>query len=292
MRPDGREGTANMTGMWRVLVDGRPRLARGPVDAGPAELLAVSSLDEVLAEPGGFASALERIDGQVPAGARVVAPIEGQEVWASGVTYLRSRDARKEESSLPDHYDHVYEAERPELFLKAAPGRVRGPREPIGVRADSTWDVPEPELCVVADSSGEIVAYVVGNDVSSRSIEGDNPLYLPQAKSYTGSCSLGPCLVPVAGTPPPSEMEIAIRVQRNGATAFEGSTHLSEMKRSPADLVDWLFRAQDFPVGVFLLTGTGIVPTSEFTLQGGDDVSISILGLGELRNVVEQVGRT
>jgi 2-dehydro-3-deoxy-D-arabinonate dehydratase len=250
-----------------------------------------TDLDRILATPGGLAAALAETDGPVPHGATTLAPVQGQEVWASGVTYLRSRDARKEESALPDHYDHVYVADRPELFAKAAPGRVRGPGAPIGIRADSTWDVPEPELCVVADARGEVVGYVIGNDVSSRSIEGENPLYLPQAKSYTGSCAIGPCLVPTADAPAPERMAIGLRVSRDGAVAFEGETAVREMKRDPTDLVDWLFRAQTFPVGVVLMTGTGIVPSSGFTLRPGDEVSIEITGLGVLRNVVEIVGR-
>ena len=281
-----------MTALWRVATGGRTRLARGGVHQGPTDLIQAVSLDSLLAEPGGVARALDLGEGPIPDDVKVLAPIDGQEVWASGVTYLRSRDARKEESELPDHYDHVYDAERPELFAKSAPGRVRGPGDTIGIRADSTWDVPEPELCVVADAAGSIVGYLVGNDVSSRSIEGENPLYLPQAKSYTGSCALGPCLVPVAEAPSLSDMEVRLRVDRDGRTAFEGAARVSEMKRTPVDLLDWLFRAQAFPVGVFLLTGTGVVPTSEFSLREGDEVVISITGLGELRNGVETVGRT
>ena len=280
-----------MIALWRIRTDDGVRLARGPVDAGPADILVEASLDRILAEPGGLRPAVDTTAGPVPDGATILAPIEGQEVWASGVTYLRSRDARKEESALPDHYDHVYEAERPELFAKAAPGRVRGPGEPVGIRVDSTWDVPEPELCVVADATGTIAGYTIGNDMSSRSIEGKNPLYLPQAKSYTGSCALGPCLVPVDDAPALTEMAITLLVHRDGAVAFDGATSVKEMKRDPADLVDWLFRAQTFPVGVVLMTGTGIVPTSDFTLQAGDEVEIEISGLGVLRNVVETVGR-
>jgi 2-dehydro-3-deoxy-D-arabinonate dehydratase len=261
------------------------------VNEGPAELLEGTSVDALLAETDGLERGLRRTEGPVPAGATILPPIESQEVWAAGVTYRRSRDARIDEATIPDHYDRVYEADRPELFLKATPGRVRGPGEAIGIRADSTWDVPEPELGLVADSGGHVVAYVIGNDVSSRSIEGENPLYLPQAKSYVGSCALGPCLVPAARAPAPQEMEISLRIERNGATAFKGSVRVAEMRRNPAELIDWLFRGLDFPVGVVLLTGTGIVPSSDFTLRAGDDVSISITGLGELRNRVQVVGR-
>ncbi|MFI5080073.1 MAG: fumarylacetoacetate hydrolase, partial [Streptosporangiales bacterium] len=180
--------------LWQVLADGERRLARGPAGQGPQELLPASlTINGLLGgAPGGLAAALAGpAAGPVPAGARVVAPVAGQEVWAAGVTYTRSLDARVAESGTPDPYQRVYVAERPELFFKAAPGRVRGPGEPVGIRADSGWDVPEPELAVVADSGGRIVGFVNGNDMSSRSIEGENPLYLPQAKIYTGSCALG-----------------------------------------------------------------------------------------------------
>jgi 2-dehydro-3-deoxy-D-arabinonate dehydratase len=273
--------------VWRVRTAQGERLARGSVEAGPTELLAQdATLDSLLA-----GDALEAPgDGPVPVASTVLAPVQGQEVWAAGVTYVTSRSARNEESGGHDFYNRVYDAERPELFFKAAPGRVRGPGGQIGVRADSGWDVPEPELAVVANAAGEIVAYTIGNDVSSRSIEGENPLYLPQAKTYRGSCALGPCLVPVAEAPDPSEMEIRLTIVRDGEQVFEGSTQVALLKRSPTELVDWLFRAQDFPVGVVLLTGTSIVPAKEFTLRGGDEVRIAISGLGELVNTVEVVG--
>jgi 2-dehydro-3-deoxy-D-arabinonate dehydratase len=273
--------------IWRIRTAEGERLARGSVEAGPTELLASdATLDALLA-----AGALDApADGPVPAGSTVLAPVQGQEVWAAGVTYLISRSARNEESGGHDFYDRVYEADRPELFFKAAPGRVRGPGAPIGVRADSGWDVPEPELALVVNAAGEIVAYTIGNDVSSRSIEGENPLYLPQAKTYRGSCALGPCLVPVAEAPDPSEMEIRLAITRAGDHVFEGSTQVALLKRSPAELVDWLFRAQEFPLGVVLLTGTSIVPEQEFTLLAGDEVRIAIDGLGELVNTVEVVG--
>ena len=158
------------------------------------------------------------------------------------------------------------------------------------MRADSGWDVPEPELALVVSAAGEIVGYTIGNDVSSRSIEGENPLYLPQAKTYRGSCALGPCLVPVAEAPDPAEMEIRLAIARDGEPVFEGSTQVALLKRGLRELVDWLFRAQDFPVGVVLLTGTSIVPAPEFTLRAGDEVRIAISGLGELVNTVEVVG--
>jgi 2-dehydro-3-deoxy-D-arabinonate dehydratase len=210
-------------------------------------------------------------------------------VWAAGVTFARSRDARLEESSGLDAYDKVYLAERPELFLKALPGAARGPGEPIGVRADSSWDVPEPELAVVADRRGRIVAYSIGNDVSSRSIEGENPLYLPQAKIYRGSCALGPCLVPVAEAPAPAAMEISLTIRRDGAELYRDACSVGDMKRTLPELVDWLWRGQELPLGAVLLSGTSIVPPPELTLRPGDQVAIAISGLGELRNPVELV---
>jgi 2-dehydro-3-deoxy-D-arabinonate dehydratase len=277
--------------LWRLQVEGRPRLARGPV-SGPAELLADGAgLDAVLGgEPGALAALLEGpAAGPVPDGARPLAPVGAQPVWAAGVTFLRSRDARLEESKGLDAYDKVYLAERPELFLKALPGTARGPGEPIGVRADSAWDVPEPELAVVADRRGEIVAYTIGDDVSSRSIEGENPLYLPQAKLYRGSCALGPCLVPVAEAPDPLAMEIGLRIERDGAALFADACSVGDMKRSLPELVDWLWRGQDLPLGAVLSTGTAIVPPPELSLRPGDLVRIAITGLGELVNPVELV---
>jgi 2-dehydro-3-deoxy-D-arabinonate dehydratase len=205
------------------------------------------------------------------------------------VTFRRSLEARMEEAETaePDIYDRVYEAERPELFFKAAPGRSRGPGEPVGIRADSGWNVPEPELAVVADCRGKIVAYIIGNDLSSRSIEGENPLYLPQAKVYLGSCALGPALVPVDQAPALEDLQIRLVVIRDGGEAFAGTVRLIDMRR--AELVEWLFRAQEFPAGVVLLTGTSIVPPSDFTLRAGDLVTITVPGLGQLSNPVEIV---
>jgi 2-dehydro-3-deoxy-D-arabinonate dehydratase len=277
--------------LWRLQVEGRPRLARGPV-TGPAELLEDGTgIDAVLGgEPGALAALLEGpATGPVPDGARPLAPVGTQPVWAAGVTFLRSRDARLEESRGLDAYDKVYLAERPELFLKALPGTARGPGEPIGVRADSAWDVPEPELAVVADRRGEIVAYTIGDDVSSRSIEGENPLYLPQAKLYRGSCALGPCLVPVEEAPEPPEMRITLRIERDGAELFTDTCSVGDMKRSPPELMDWLWRGQDLPLGAVLSTGTAIVPPPELSLRPGDLVRIAITGLGELVNPVELV---
>jgi 2-dehydro-3-deoxy-D-arabinonate dehydratase len=281
--------------LWKVLVDGRPRLARGPAGDGPAELLdARATIDGVL---GGDPGALERLldaraGDPVPEGLQVLAPAGAQPVWAAGVTFRRSRDARLEESRGLDAYDKVYLAERPELFLKALPGTARGPGQPIGVRADSTWDVPEPELAVVADRRGRVVAYTIGDDVSSRSIEGENPLYLPQAKLYRGSCALGPCLVPVGEAPEPEAMEIGLVIERDGAELFRDRCSVADMRRSLPELVDWLWRGQDLPLGAVLLTGTSIVPPPELSLRPGDRVAITITGLGTLTNPVEPVDTT
>jgi 2-dehydro-3-deoxy-D-arabinonate dehydratase len=278
--------------LWRVLADGVPRLARGAPTTGPAELLDPgASIDGVLGgEPGALEALLDGPGhGAVREGAALLAPLGGQPVWAAGVTFRRSLDARLLESGGLDAYDKVYLAERPELFLKALPGTARGPGQPIGVRADSDWDVPEPELVVVADRRGGIVAYTIGNDVSSRSIEGENPLYLPQAKLYQGSCALGPCLVPVAEAPEPAGMLITLAIAREGTELFRDSCGVADMHRGLPELVDWLGRAQDLPLGAALLTGTSIVPPPELTLRPGDQVTISITGLGELRNPVELV---
>jgi 2-dehydro-3-deoxy-D-arabinonate dehydratase len=279
--------------LWRVRTAEGERLARGVLAGGPTELMpAETTLDGLLsagADALAEAASSAPADGPVPAGTSVLAPVGGQEVWAAGVTYARSRSARNEESGGHDFYNLVYKAERPELFFKAAPGRVRGPGGLIGVRSDSGWDVPEPELALVCDAHGEIAGFTIGNDVSSRSIEGENPLYLPQAKVYRGSCALGPCIVPAGEAPAPEDMEIRLTIARDGEDVFEGSTQVALLHRTPAELVDWLFRAQEFAAGVVLLTGTSIVPDKEFTLRGGDEVRIAITGLGELVNTVEVV---
>ncbi len=283
-----------MSALWQVEIDGHVRLALGSVAEGPQRLLPeTTTLARLLSlDAEGFKEALQTTRGEpVPQNARIRAPVAEQEVWAAGVTYERSRIARGEESRQPDQYDRVYEAERPELFFKSSGRRVRSCDEPIGIRADSTWDVPEPELALVINSTGHIVAYTIGNDMSSRSIEGENALYLPQAKYYVGSCAIGPCLVPADEAPPLHDMVISMSIVRNGSTVFEGSVAVSRMKRSPQELTDWLLYAQEFPEGVVLLTGTGLVPGSDFTLQSRDEVTIGISGLGRLRNTVEEVGR-
>jgi len=218
------------------------------------------------------------------------APIGDQEVWAAGVTYFRSRTARMEEAEVAGgdiFYDKVYDAERPELFFKATAPRTRGHLDKVAIREDSTWDVPEPELTLAITSAGKIFGYTIGNDMSSRSIEGENPLYLPQAKVYTGSCSMGPCLV--VGPPPAPEATIGIRIHRAGEEVFSGETQVSQLKRGLEELAEFLFRSNEFRFGAYLMTGTGIVPDSDFTLQEGDQISISIEGVGTLVNTVEVV---
>lgn len=218
----------------------------------------------------------------------VLAPIGQQEVWASGVTYLRSRDARMEESKKAgggNFYDRVYDAERPELFFKSTASRVVGPKGQVRIRKDSVWDVPEPELTLFITSSGKIVGYTCGNDMSSRSIEGENPLYLPQAKTYDGSAALGPCLYVPAEPIAPSTL-IRLEISRAGEVAFENQIAIDQMKRKHDELAGFLFRECSFPNGCYLMTGTGIVPPDSFTLASGDVVRISIEGIGTLENTV------
>jgi 2-dehydro-3-deoxy-D-arabinonate dehydratase len=222
--------------------------------------------------------------GGAPDG-KLLAPIEAaQEVWASGVTYLRSREAREAESSVKDVYARVYEAKRPELFFKAIGWRVAGHEQPIRVRADSRWNVPEPELTLVINAGGEIVGFCAGNDVSSRDIEGDNPLYLPQAKVYNGSCALGPGIL-LGETERLKDLPIQLTIKRGGRAAFQGEIRTAQIKRTFEDLVEYLGRELDFPRGVFLLTGTGIVPPADFSMAPGDVVTITI-GALTLQNPV------
>ncbi len=212
-----------------------------------------------------------------------------QEIWGAGVTYLRSRDGRMEESNDGDVYDRVYRAARPELFFKSIGARAVGPGDAIGVRADSDWNAPEPELGLVIDSSGDLFGFVPGNDASSRTIEGENPLYLPQAKIFTGSAAIGPEIVPAWTVDGP--FRITLDIVRDGSSVFSGETSTDEIARRLADLIDWLFRAMEFPDGVILLTGTGIVPDAAVTLLPGDAVTVGIDGIGTLANTVERVGR-
>lgn len=223
-----------------------------------------------------------------PAPEEILAPIGTQEVWAAGVTYFRSRSARIEESKDAGggtFYDRVYQADRPELFFKATARRVVGPGGFVRIRSDASWSVPEPELTLLLNPNGEIIGYTGGNDMSSRDIEGENPLYLPQAKVYDGSCALGPCVL-IADGPLPKSMSITVSITRAGAVVFSGETTLAELKREPRELADFLFRDNCFPAGAYLMTGTGIVPGDDFTLAHCDTIDIDIDGIGALRNYV------
>jgi 2-dehydro-3-deoxy-D-arabinonate dehydratase len=221
---------------------------------------------------------------------KLLAPIEQQEVWAVGVTYLRSKKARMEESNFSaTAYDKVYEAPRPELFFKSLPEKVVGTGEAVGIRRDATWSVPEPELAFVINSRGHIVGYTIGNDMSSRDIEGENLLYLPQAKIYNRSCAVGPFITVGGGESEARTWRIELEIQRAGATAFRGETSVGQIKRTFAELAEYLFRSQNFPHGAVLLTGTGIVPPDGFTLAAGDSVRIAISGIGTLENQVVTV---
>ncbi|MBS1977978.1 MAG: fumarylacetoacetate hydrolase family protein [Bacteroidetes bacterium] len=218
-----------------------------------------------------------------------LAPIDQQEIWAAGVTYRRSKEARMEESKESggaNFYDKVYDAERPELFFKALPHRVAGPGEAVYIRRDSTWNVPEPELTLFINSQGNVQGYTIGNDMSSRSIEGENPLYLPQAKIYDRSAALGPALL-VTETPIAPETMIRMEIRRNDKAVFSDGAPISRMKRSHAELAEYLFRESTFPHGCFLMTGTCVVPGNDFTLQPGDTVEIQIEGIGTLTNTVQ-----
>ena len=261
-----RDGRVHVFGWPRMLGD----LLAAPDPAGlAADLLAQSRTSEPL--------------DRLP----LLAPVCRQEVWAAGVTYKRSKVAREEESvGAAQFYDKVYTADRPELFLKAAAWRVVGPGGPVRIRRDGKWNVPEPELALVISPTNRIVGYTIGNDMSSRDIEGENPLYLPQAKVYDGSCAIGPVITLAAAMPPLAGVQVHMEIDRAGKRAFEGSTNLGQMARTPECLVEWLTRETSFPHGAVLLTGTGIVPPDEFTLAVGDEVRITIDGIGTLANRV------
>lgn len=247
---------------------------------------------------------LHNLEGTLTSMTRRIAPLDGeklaalsgemlpplgtQEVWAAGVTYKRSRQARMEESQSAgggDFYDRVYAAPRPEIFFKATPHRVVGTQGEVRIRRDARWSVPEPELVLAINAAGQIFGYTIGNDMSSRDIEGENPLYLPQAKIYDGSCGLGPGIL-ISDEMLAPETEIRLEIERGGKNVFTGSTHLSELNREPQELVEYLFREASFPRGCFLLTGTGIIPPDEFTLEGGDEIRITIEPIGTLVNRV------
>lgn len=221
-----------------------------------------------------------------PAPETILAPIGTQEVWAAGVTYFRSRTARMEESKDAgggSFYDRVYAAERPEIFFKATPQRVAHPGQPMHLRSDSNWMVPEPELTLVINPRGEVIGYTVGNDLSCRDIEGENPLYLPQAKCFKLCAAVGPCLLITQETLS-ADTKIELTIRRAGEVAFQGETSVSQLKRTPQELAGFLYRDNTFPTGALLMTGTGIVPGDEFTLHSGDEVAIHIQGIGTLIN--------
>jgi 2-dehydro-3-deoxy-D-arabinonate dehydratase len=254
----------------------------------------VASLTALLESPDPAGWAREAARGSLPrhalANVTLHAPVERQEVWAAGVTYLRSKTARMEESDFSaTAYDRVYDAARPEIFFKSLPDKVVPAGEPVGIRRDSTWNVPEPELALVLSSRGQVVGYTIGNDMSSRSIEGENLLYLPQAKTYARSCALGPWIV--LGTPEAAARawSISLEIHRDGTTVFGGTTSVGQIKRTFDELAGFLFRSQVFPHGAVLLTGTGIVPDESFTLRAGDEVTIGISGIGRLSNPVTVV---
>lgn len=253
-----------------------------------------ASLDGLIADRG----LRQQLAGAPPAAGRVraltevrlLAPVSGQEVWAAGVTYLRSKAARMDESAFSaTAYDRVYEAPRPEIFFKALPGKVVGPGEPVGVRRDSRWTVPEPELALVLDPDGGVAGFTMGNDMSARDIEGENLLYLPQAKTYDRSCALGPWIEFEVDEPAARGWTIGVEIRRGGTVAFAGTTEVGRIKRGFAELAGWLFRCQRFPAGAVLLTGTGVVPPDDFCLREGDEVTVEVSGLGRLTNPVVTV---
>jgi 2-dehydro-3-deoxy-D-arabinonate dehydratase len=274
-----------------VTAGSTPRVGVVEELGGPVtDVVGVTSLAELLGHSADDIRALVEassgrtaVEGQV----RLLPPVDGRtEVWASGVTYLRSRDARVEESTEKSVYEKVYDAERPELFFKSVAWRVLTDGEPIGIRADSGLDVPEPELAVVANSAGSIVGYLVCNDVSSRSIEGENPLYLPQAKVYAGACAISAGIRPAWEVAHADDLAVTLTVTRDGAVAFSGETATSQMRRALPDLVEWLYRGDAHPAGVVLTTGTGIIPELDFTLTDGDEVAITVAEVGTLTNPV------
>lgn len=277
-------GTETTPSVGLVEGDGLRVLSTGPLAL--TELLHAD-------QPSARVEELAAIDGRrVPmAEATLLAPLDLQEVWGAGVTYERSKVARQEESEQGgSFYDLVYRAPRPELFFKATPSRVVGPGRPVRVRRDTRWCVPEPELALVLGPGLELVGFTIGNDVSARDIEGENPLYLPQAKVYDACCALGPYVTLAAAMPERNAIGIALRIERDGQTVFEASTSVGRMARGFDELIGWLGIDNVFPHGVVLLTGTGVVPPDDFTLHAGDQVSITVDGVGTLTNPVIQAG--
>ena len=267
---------------------------KGAVIEANGNFYAVKTVwEKLINDDNAFQSATELIKDATAGNSTLVEellPVIGnnQELWACGVTYLRSKIGRQEESKDAgggDFYGRVYEAERPECFFKSTPHRVVGNKGFVRIRKDSTWDVPEPELTLVVTSSGKIIGYTIGNDMSSRSIEGENPLYLPQAKTYDGSAALGPCIL-LTEKPIGADTKITLTISRNKQIAFRDSIAINQMKRTPEELTSFIFRECSFPYGCMIMTGTGIVPGNEFTLKSGDEISITIDKIGELVNVV------
>jgi 2-dehydro-3-deoxy-D-arabinonate dehydratase len=284
-----------MVGLARIQTSGGVdvvRLSHSHVEVLDLPRVGLHSLSQLLSHP-----ELPALVASIPTKGSLIAPseacwlppIDDQEVWAAGVTYKRSQTARMEESeAAASCYDRVYTAARPELFFKATPNRCSGHMGPLRIRKDATWNVPEPELALVISSAGRIVGYTIGNDMSSRDIEGDNPLYLPQAKLYNQCCGLGPWITLAADMPARPSIEIGLAITRNGSIAFEGKTSVAQMAREFEDLVQWLLRDNTLANGAFLLTGTGVVPDSDFTLHPGDRVDITISGIGTLTNTIVQ----
>jgi 2-dehydro-3-deoxy-D-arabinonate dehydratase len=251
----------------------------------------LTTLADILAadDPAAAANSLAGSDEVPLRDVQLLAPIDRQEIWAAGVTYRRSQIARMEESvGGATFYDKVYEAPRPEIFFKATPHRVRGPGQPLRIRGDAQWNVPEPELALVLNPRMQLVGFTVGNDMSARDIEGENPLYLPQAKTYDACCGLGPWIALAGEMPAIGQIDIRLTVRRGSGVAYAGATKVSQMARSFEDLIGWLGREATFPDGVLLLTGTGIVPDDNFTLASGDVVEITIAGIGTLTNPIQR----
>jgi 2-dehydro-3-deoxy-D-arabinonate dehydratase len=269
---DGSRWAVCQDGEWAELDGTLADLLAGPLDQARAVVEAAARTARPLLPLGTF-----------------LPPLDRQEVWAAGVTYLRSRDGRREESGHGSLYDHVYTGDRPEIFFKSSPWRVVGDHDDVGIRADSGWDVPEAEVGLVLNAAGDLFGYTLGNDMSSRSIEGENPLYLPQAKIYDRSCAVGPAIVP-SWSAGPGPFEIGLRVLRDGRAAYTATTTTAAMARTFEDLAGWLFRALTFPAGVVLLTGTGVVPDADFTVHAGDTIEITSAALGTLTNPVIEVG--
>jgi len=277
-------------------VEGEVRVGLAIDDDTIADLTAggVESITSLLEDVGGVQRICDLAKQDFPkvmlADVTLLTPVEGQEVWAAGVTYLRSKKARMEESDFSANaYDLVYEAERPEIFFKSLPSKVVGPGEAVGIREDSKWNVPEPELTLVINSAKELVGYTIGNDMSSRDIEGENLLYLPQAKVYDASCAVGPWLVMGVNESEVREWTVGVEINREGETVFSGETSIDNIKRTFDELVDSLCQSQTFLQGVMLLTGTGVVPDDDFTLAVDDVIRVTISGIGTLENPVATV---